>query len=75
SKINDQIDQRKRAARSSGMESIFVGLVLGGIGAAITAATYSAAEPGGSYVVTSGLFFVGGWYVLRGLVRMMTTNP
>ncbi len=39
-------------------------LVLGGI---ITLATYTAASDGGSYVVTTGLFVVGGFNLVRGI--------
>jgi hypothetical protein len=39
-------------------------LVLGGI---ITLGTYSAASGGGTYVVTTGLFVVGGINLVRGI--------
>jgi hypothetical protein len=40
-------------------------------GGAITAATWAAAGPGGTYIVTSGAFVVGGFYLLRSLFRWL----
>lgn len=46
-------------------------LLLGGV---ITASTYSAANAGGTYVVTTGLFAVGGINIARGLWLQMKIN-
>jgi hypothetical protein len=56
---------------NDGVGSIVFGVVLIAIGAVITGATYSAAEDGGSYVVTGGLFFFGAIQVLVGIFRFI----
>ena len=60
--------------QSNGLGSIGVGALMIAIGAAITGATYSAASDGGSYVVTSGLFFVGGIQILVGIFRLVASQ-
>jgi hypothetical protein len=37
------------------------------VGGLITLSTYTSAGPGGNYIVTTGLFAVGGFNLLRGI--------
>lgn len=53
--LNRQIEEAKSGLLYSGLSCVGF-LVLGGI---ITGVTYSMAEPGGTYVATTGLFLVG----------------
>lgn len=62
---------KKSEFRKSGMTSLMIGVGLIVLGAVITGATYSAADPGGTFVVTIGLFLAGGIAVLRGLGRAL----
>jgi uncharacterized membrane protein YvbJ len=55
--------------KDNGLASMGCGVVLLAVGGIITWATYSAASGGGTYVVTTGLFIVGGIALLRGLWR------
>ena len=55
----------------SGVKTLLAGLGWLALGGLITAYTYSAASPGGSYVVTTGLFAVRGIQAVVGLLRMM----
>ncbi len=60
-------EQRKAAVRKAAGRAFAwaVGWVL--LGVIITAASYSAAKPGGTYLVTSGLFLFGGINLVRAL--------
>jgi uncharacterized membrane protein YedE/YeeE len=53
---------------------LLVGLGMVLLGGIITGATYSAADPGGTYLVTTGLFLVGGLNTVRGLGLQMRIN-
>jgi hypothetical protein len=55
--------------RKSGKTTILIGAGMLGVGTLITAGTYSVASGGGHYVITSGLFLVGAWLVIKGLWR------
>lgn len=46
-------------------------LVIGGI---VTGVTYSAAEGGGTYVITTGLFIVGGITLISGLYKWLSSG-
>jgi hypothetical protein len=55
--------------RSMGTKSLVIGIGLLIFGGIITAASYSSTDPGGTYVVTTGLFLVGGINVLVAIYR------
>lgn len=69
--VGEASSYKKREFRKAGLETLAAGVGLIVLGGIITAATYSAAAPGGTYIVTTGLFLVGGLTVLRGLWRAM----
>ena len=60
---------KKTEFRKSGKTTILIGAGMLGLGALITAGSYNMASGGGHYVITSGLFLVGAWLVLKGLWR------
>ncbi|MFQ2917788.1 hypothetical protein ACK3YF_00915 [Aeromonas allosaccharophila] len=62
---------KKEEFRKGGLKTLGIGVALLAFGGVITAVTYSAAGPGGTYVITSGLFLVGAITILRGLWRTM----
>ena len=62
---------KKKEYRKAGFETIGIGIFFLVLGAIITGVTYSAASSGGSYVVTTGLFLVGGWMILKGLWKII----
>ena len=64
-------DYKKSEFRKGGLKTIGIGVALIALGGVITAATYLVASPGGTYVITFGLFLVGALTVLRGLWRSM----
>lgn len=49
-------------ARAKFITSLLYSLALLALGGIITGITYSLASPGGTYMVTSGLFIIGGIY-------------
>lgn len=55
--------------RKSGKATLLIGVGILGLGALITAGSYNMASGGGHYVITSGLFMVGAWFVIKGLWR------
>lgn len=57
--------------RKGGMKTVGIGVGFLALGGIITAATYSATSPGGTYVITTGLFLVGAIMILKGLWRTM----
>jgi hypothetical protein len=61
-------------ARSFGTTNILIGLGLLMLGGLITGVSYSAAIGGGRYVITTGLFLVGGYQVLKGLYRLLVNR-
>lgn len=61
--ISEKISQTKNSLAYSGISCVIF-LALGGL---ITGITYSMADPGGSYTVTTGLFLVG---ALSGVVAI-----
>jgi hypothetical protein len=61
---------RPATIKAGAIRLIWVGLGLAALGGGITAATYSAARPGGSYMIFWGLIVVGVWNALRGLARL-----
>ena len=58
--------------RKVGLKTIGVGIGFVLLGSVITGITYSAAKSGGSYVITTGLFLVGGWIVLKGIWKIVS---
>ena len=71
----DVVDAARAQARShagsEGSRNLMIGLGWLALGAVITGFTYTQASSGGSYVVTTGLFAVGGIQTLLGLYHMM----
>ena len=61
------------ARRRGGLKSIGCGLLMLIVGGIVTAATYSAAEGGGTYIITVGLFIAGALSLLSGLWRLITS--
>ena len=66
-------DARRASQRGSGCGSIGCGIVLAAIGGGITLGSYFIAEPGGTYIVTTGLFIGGGIAGLLGLFRIVSS--
>ena len=64
----------RRASAGSGDASanILFGLILLGIGIAITIGTYSAAANGGTYIIATGPMVWGGIKIIRGLIQAAT---
>jgi hypothetical protein len=62
---------KKAAFRQAGCQIFAVGIVLVILGLVITAISYLLAAPGGTYIITTGLFFVGVVNIVRGIVRMV----
>lgn len=58
---------KNSTVRQGGLKSLGCGLLLLIIGGIVTGLTYSAAEGGGTYIVTIGLFIAGGLALIRGL--------
>ncbi len=59
-------------ARLEGLGMMIGGGVLGLIGIGITVLSYSAAGPGGTYIVTYGLVIAGAIGFFRGLIQMIS---
>ncbi len=47
-------------------KQMLIGIGLIALGGVVTFVTYAAAKPGKTYVVTTGLFIVGAYYLIRG---------
>ena len=62
---------KKAAFRQAGFKVFLAGIGMLVLGAIITSATFSMAKPGGTYVVTFGLFAVGAINAIKGLYRML----
>jgi hypothetical protein len=62
---------KKTEFRKAGFKAFCIGLALLVLGIAITAASYSAAKSGGTYLVTIGLFLSGAINTVRGFFRML----
>jgi hypothetical protein len=54
-----------------GIQNIVAGLIIGGIGIAITAVTYEMASGGGTYVVAWGAVLVGAVRVIQGFAQLV----
>lgn len=61
--------------RLRGRLDLMLGAAILLIGGVVTAVTYQAAPPGGSYVLATGAFLFGGLRIVRGLVRVTTGRP
>ncbi len=57
--------------RKAGLKLFGIGIALLVLGVVITAASYSLAAGGGTYIVTIGLFLSGAVNTLKGLFRMV----
>jgi len=62
---------KKAAFRQAGFKVFLAGIAMLVLGVLVTGVTYSMAKPGGTYVVTFGLFAVGAINALKGLFRML----
>ena len=76
--VSDQIARgvfryKSELKGKEGLKGIGCGLLMVIAGAIITGLTYSAASDGGSYVVTTGLFVVGGITFIVGFIRWVTS--
>lgn len=70
--VDRVISLKSEATKKSGKDTLIMGAGMLLLGTLVTAGTYSAASGGGHYVVTSGLFVVGGWFVIKGLWKTVT---
>ncbi|MBA5683813.1 hypothetical protein FD722_07920 [Photobacterium damselae subsp. damselae] len=69
--VNRASEYKKKTVRKNGLKQIGIGsgfIILGGM---ITIATYSVASISGHYVVTTGLFLVGVWNIVKGLWKCL----
>ena len=68
----DDVDSARRSQhRRGGAMTIVIGLALMTFGVIVTAASYSLAVEGRTYVVTLGVAILGIWQVMRGTKRLM----
>lgn len=67
-------NQAQSEARLEGVGMMIGGAVIALLGIGITAFSYSAAKPGGMYVVTYGLVIGGAIGFFRGLIQMISGN-
>lgn len=65
-------NQRKEAVRKAAEKAFIRAFFWCALGVIVTAASYSSARPGGSYLITTGLFIFGGWNMLRAVFYLMT---
>ena len=68
------VAERYEAQRAAAMNAIAMGAVICIIGLVITFATYSAASRGGTYIVTTGAIFGGGFQFFRGIYYYLTAG-
>jgi hypothetical protein len=61
----------KMSNRMGGLKNLGIGIALLVLGVIVTFSTYMMADPGGTYMVTTGLFVVGGINMLIGLFRFI----
>jgi len=66
--------EARQAARGAYLRHIFFGALWAGGGGAVTLATYSAAEPGGTFIVASGAIAFGVLESLYGLFGWVTNR-
>ena len=66
-------EYRSELKRKEGGKSIGCGLLMLIVGGIVTGLTYSAASGGGTYIVTTGLFIVGGITLIVGLYKWLTS--
>ena len=64
---------KKQESRKIGLKTVGMGIGFILLGFIITGITYSIASSGGIYVVTTGLFLVGGWNVLKGVLKIVSS--
>jgi hypothetical protein len=57
--------------RMGGIKNLGIGIALLILGVIVTIGTYMMADPGGTFMVTTGLFVVGGINMLIGLFRFI----
>jgi hypothetical protein len=57
--------------RMGGLKNLGIGVVLLVLGFIVTLGTYMMADPGGTFMVTTGLFVIGGINMLIGLFRFI----
>ena len=66
-------EYRSELKRKEGGKAIGCGLLMLIVGGIITGLTYAAALGGGTYIVTTGLFIVGGITLIVGLYKWLTS--
>lgn len=66
-------EYRSELKRKEGGKAIGCGLLMLIVGGIITGVTYAAASGGGMYIVTTGLFIVGGITLIVGLYKWLTS--
>ncbi|MFQ5826521.1 MAG: hypothetical protein ACE5IA_04095, partial [Dehalococcoidia bacterium] len=71
--VNRVFEYRSELKRRGGGKQIGCGLLMLVVGGIITGITYAAASGGGAYIITTGLFIVGGINLLIGLYRWLTS--
>ncbi|WP_423808334.1 hypothetical protein OUO06_19985 (plasmid) [Photobacterium damselae] len=69
--VNRASEYKKKTVRKNGLKQIGIGAGFIIIGGMITMATYSIASLSGHYVVTTGLFLVGAWNIVKGLWKCL----
>lgn len=67
--MHELLNHAREVQRSRGTDDLIKGGVMCVLGGAITWVTYSAAAPGGAYIIMTGLLVIGTIYVVRGVWR------
>jgi hypothetical protein len=73
--LAEVLEPLRAGYRKAGRATVIKGLGLLGLGALVTFGTMALALDGGTYLVTVGLFSVGGLYVVKGLAQMAHGGP
>ena len=71
--VSKVFDYRSEFKRKEGGKQIGCGLLMLIVGGIVTGLTYAAAEGGGTYFVTTGLFIAGGITLIVGLYKWLTS--
>lgn len=66
-------EYRSELKRKEGGKAIGCGLLMLIVGGVVTGVTYASASGGGTYIVTTGLFIVGGITLIVGLYKWLTS--
>ena len=71
--VSQIFDYRSELKRKEGGKQIGCGLLMLVVGGIITGLGYAAASGGGTYLITTGLFIVGGITLIMGLYKWLTS--